>query len=89
MIGCFDLHRSLFKGFSRYDQQEEIASIYHYQDTKVLINKLGIRTSAALDEYESEITYQRQLMLEKEMTIKGRFTKTHLVNIHKFILNYS
>ena len=29
--------------FSRYNREDNIQSIYHYQGTEVYINKLGIR----------------------------------------------
>ena len=70
--------------FSRYDVYTTTQSIYCYHDTNVLKNKLNIRDSKHLKTAEEEITLIRQMELLKN-PINGNFSKTHLMNIHKFI----
>ena len=50
----------------------------------MLINKLNIRNNDELKRAEEEITSLKQYML-MESPIKGRFTKTQLINIHRFL----
>jgi cell filamentation protein len=50
----------------------------------VLKNKLNIRDRNELKQAEEEITSLKQYML-MESPIKGRFTKTQLMNIHRFL----
>ena len=59
-------------------------SIYCYKDTNVLINKLEIRDTKKLLEYESKITAAKLLALRKQK-ITGNFDVNHLVSIHKFL----
>ncbi len=70
--------------FSRYNRQENIQSLYHYQDTEVYINKLGIKDPDILSSIENDLTHQRlsELYLNP---IPGRFGKTHLLKVHKYI----
>lgn len=70
--------------YSRYNRKENIQSIYHYQDTEVYINKLGIKDPDILLSIENDLTYQRlsELYLNP---ILGRFSKTHLLKVHKYI----
>jgi len=70
--------------FNKYEQIEIIQSIYHYQDTKVIINKLGIIDEDLLKQVESDLTQNRLFELY-EFPIRGRFTMTHLLRIHKHI----
>ena len=70
--------------FSKYDVYTTVQSIYCYPDSDVLKNKLNIRDRDELKQAEEEITALRQYML-MESPIKGRFTKTQLVNIHRFL----
>lgn len=53
-------------------------------DTDILINKLDIRDKAELKRAEEEFTAVKQMVLLQE-PIKGRFTKTHLFRIHRFL----
>lgn len=50
----------------------------------MLKNKLNIRDSKLLKTAEEEITLIKQMELLKN-PIKGNFSKTHFMNIHKFI----
>ncbi len=70
--------------FSKYDVYTTIQSIYCYPDSNVLKNKLNIRDNKLLKAAEEEITLIKQMELLKN-PIKGNFTKSHLMNIHKFI----
>lgn len=70
--------------FSKYDVYTTTQSIYCYPDTNVLKNKLNIRDNRILKTAEEEITLIKQMELLKN-PIRGNFTKTHLMNIHKFI----
>lgn len=70
--------------FSKYDVYTTVQSIYCYPDSDVLKNKLNIRDRDELKQAEEEITALKQYML-MESPIKGRFTKTQLVNIHRFL----
>ena len=58
--------------------------MYCYQYTDVLINNLYIRDKAELKQAEEEFTAVKQMALLQE-PIKGRFTKTHLFRIHRFL----
>ena len=58
--------------------------MYCYPDTDVLINKLDIHDKAELKQTEEEFTAAKQMALLQE-PIKGRFTKTHLFRIHRFL----
>lgn len=71
--------------YSKYNRRDFVKSKYVYEDTDVLVNLLGIKNQDVLDKFEADVTYQRQLMLEKENKLKGRFSKGHLQGIHKFI----
>lgn len=70
--------------FSKYDVYTTVQSIYCYPDSDVLKNKLNIRDRDELKQAEEEITALKQYML-MESPIKGRFTKTQLINIHRFL----
>ena len=70
--------------FSKYDVYTTVQSIYCYPDSDVLKNKLNIRDRDELKQAEEEITSLKQYML-MESPIKGRFTKTQLINIHRFL----
>lgn len=70
--------------FSKYDVYTTVQSIYSYPDSDVLKNKLNIHDKAELKQAEEEFTAVKQLvLLQKPM--KGRFTKTHLMRIHRFL----
>jgi len=70
--------------FSRYNREENIQSIYYYQDTEVYINKLGIKDPDILLSVENDLTYQRLSELHVN-PITGRFGVVHLLKIHKYI----
>lgn len=70
--------------FSKYDVYTTTQSIYCYPDSNVLINKLNIRDNALLKKAEEEITLIKQMELLKN-PIGGNFTKTHFMNVHRFI----
>lgn len=70
--------------FSKYDVYTTVQSLYCYPDSDVLKNKLNIRGRDELKQAEEEITVLKQYMLI-ESPIKGRFTKTQLMNIHRFL----
>ena len=72
--------------FSKYDVYSITQSIYCYRDTNVLKNKLNIKDNELLKAAEEEITSIKQMELLKN-PIKGNFSKTHLMNIHKFIFD--
>lgn len=70
--------------FSKYEVYTTTQSLYCYPDTNILKNKFNIRDFELLKKVEEEITVVKQLELLQN-PIKGNFTKTHLLNIHKFI----
>ena len=70
--------------FSKYDVYTTVQSIYCYPDTDVLKNKLNIKDKDELKRAEEEYTAVKQYIL-LETPIKGRFTKTQLMNIHRFL----
>ena len=70
--------------FSKYEGYTTVQSMYCYPDTDVLINKLDIYDKAELKQAEEEFTAVKQMALLQE-PIKGRFTKTHLFRIHRFL----
>lgn len=49
-----------------------------------MINKLNIRDKKELKEAEQEFVAVKQLVL-LQAPLRGRFTKTHLLNIHRFL----
>lgn len=70
--------------FSKYDVYTTVQSIYCYPGTNILKNKLNIKDNKILKKAEEEITVIKQMELLKN-PIRGNFTKSHLLNIHKFI----
>jgi cell filamentation protein len=70
--------------YSRYNRHEIIQSIYHYPGTETLINKLGIKDPDILFSIENDLSYQRLSELHL-YPVRGRFGKTHLLKIHKYI----
>ena len=71
--------------FSKYDVYTTVQSMYCYQDSDVLKNKLNIRNKDELKAAEEEFTAVKQLVLLQD-PVKGYFTKTHLLRIHRFLL---
>lgn len=70
--------------FSKYDVYTTVQSMYCYQDSDVLKNKLNIRNKDELKAAEEEFTAVKQLVLLQD-PVKGYFTKTHLLRIHRFL----
>ena len=70
--------------FSKYEVYTTVQSIYCYPESDVLRNRLNIRDGAELKQAEEEFTAVKQLVLLQE-PLKGRFTKTHLMRIHRFL----
>ncbi|NLX94381.1 MAG: cell filamentation protein Fic [Clostridiales bacterium] len=68
--------------FSKYETIVEIGSMYCYPGTNVLRNKLKIKDAGILKEAVLKIVATRQFELY-QMPVPGRFTKNHLLNIHK------
>lgn len=61
-------------------------SIYCYEGTNTLINKLNIKDSKLLENYEKRIVALKLLSLEKQ-GISGNFDIDHFVSIHKFLFD--
>lgn len=59
-------------------------SIYCYDGSDVLINKLDIKDKALLQKYEAKIVAAKLLALRKKGII-GNFDIEHLKNIHKYL----
>lgn len=70
--------------FSKYDVYTSVQSVYCYPDSDVLINKMGIRNKDELKAAEEEITAIKQYALWQE-PLKGHYTKSHLMRIHRFL----
>ena len=70
--------------FSKYDVYTTVQSIYCYEGSQILKNKLNIRDGRLLKTAEEEITSIKQMELLKN-PIKGNFSKAHLIKIHRFI----
>ncbi len=70
--------------FSRYDVYTTVQSTYCYPDSDVLKNKLNIRDKTELKQAEEEFVAVKQLVL-LQTPIKGHFTMTHLLRIHRFL----
>ena len=71
--------------FDKYEVYTVTQSIYCYEDTKILKNKLNIKTAELLKEAEDEITTKRIAELAFR-PITGNFSPTQLMNIHRYIL---
>lgn len=61
-------------------------SIYCYEGTNTLVNKLDIKDSKLLEEYEKTTVALKLLSLEKQ-GISGKFDITHFSNIHRFLFD--
>ncbi len=66
------------------DLYEARNSIYCYENSNVLKNKLGIKDNKNLAIYEAKITAAKLLIL-RETGISGNFDKMHFVGIHRFL----
>ena len=72
-------------GFGKYDIYAVAGSMYCYPDSDVLRNRLGITDRTTLKKVESDISAVRQSEM-LEAPVKGRFSPTHLRNIHRHLL---
>ena len=59
-------------------------SVYCYDNTDILVNKLDIKDKGILKEYERRIVSIKLLELEKKQ-LDNSFDITHFCNIHKFL----
>lgn len=59
-------------------------SIYYYDDVHVLINNFNLKEQEILTKIETDITLNRISELSVR-PIRGRFSFSHLSNIHKYI----
>lgn len=71
--------------FGKYDVYSVASSIYCYPDSSVLKNKLDIRDPALLRKVEADLSTARQAEIFRTPVV-GRFTVTHLCNIHRKLL---
>lgn len=71
--------------FGKYDVYSVASSIYCYPDSSVLKNKLDIRDPALLRKVEADLSSARQAEIF-HIPVSGRFTATHLCNIHRKLL---
>lgn len=71
--------------FGKYDVYSVASSIYCYPDSSVLKNKLDIRDPALLRKVEADLSSARQAEIFRTPVV-GRFTATHLCNIHRKLL---
>ncbi len=71
--------------FSRCSADKHYRSPYIYSDCDILINLKDIKDVDELSRYEEEMTGLRQLILEEELPVKGRFSVTHLKRLHEYI----
>lgn len=61
-------------------------SVYCYENTNVLVNKLNIKNAEALANYETSIVALKLMALDKK-GITGNFDINHFVSIHKFLFD--
>lgn len=66
------------------DIYHERNSMYCYENSNTLINKLEIKTAKKLQEYEAKITAAKLLSL-RQRKITGEFDIPHFVNIHTYL----
>ena len=59
-------------------------SVYCYEGTNTLVNKLNIKDSIALENYETSVVGLKLMALNKE-GITGNFDVKHFISIHKFL----
>lgn len=71
--------------FGKYDVYSIASSIYCYPDSSVLKNKLDIRDPVLLRKVEADLSTARQAEIF-HIPVAGRFTATHLCNIHRKLL---
>ena len=73
----------LKKKMLKYEERNNEPSSY-YKGTRVLINKLDIKNEDELHNIEKNIVARKLSFLYLE-PLKGDFSKTHLLNIHRFL----
>ena len=61
-----------------------IVSKYCYKDTETFINRFNIKDSKTLNQLEADLTQNRLLELHLK-PMAGKFSFTHLKNIHQYI----
>ena len=59
-------------------------SMYCYEDSNTLINKLEIKNAKKLQEYEAKITAAKLLSL-RQKGVTGNFDIEHFINIHTYL----
>src|SRR5574344_702141 len=59
-------------------------SVYCYEGTNVLVNKLNIKDSKVLENYETSVVAIKLMALNKK-GITGNFDEKHFTSIHKFL----
>lgn len=63
---------------------ETRGSVYCYEGTNTLVNKLNIKDSEELESYETSVVSLKLMALNKK-GITGNFDIAHFVSIHKFL----
>lgn len=63
---------------------ETRGSVYCYEGTNILVNKLNIKDSEELESYETSVVSLKLMALNKK-GITGNFDVAHFVSIHKFL----
>ena len=63
---------------------ETRGSVYCYEGTNILVNKLNIKDSEELESYETSVVSLKLMALNKN-GITGNFDVAHFVSIHKFL----
>lgn len=63
---------------------ETRGSVYCYEGTNTLVNKLNIKDSEELESYETSVVSLKLMALNKK-GITGNFNVAHFVSIHKFL----
>ena len=71
-------------GFGKYEVYAVAGSQYCYKDTSVLRNHFNVRDKQLLSKLETDITALKQNELLNQ-AIQGRFTPSHLCNIHAYL----
>jgi len=70
--------------FENYELYTQSNSIYCYENSNVLKNKLNIKDNAILRDLENKITFAG--LLELQITeLQGDFDKKHFLGLHKFL----
>jgi cell filamentation protein len=67
-----------------YEYYYEGVEFYCYPNTKILVNKFGLKDSEKLEEIERRITFAKTAEYEKK-PLKGKFDFEHFCAIHNFL----